>query len=108
MWGNFANCDADDFLSLKFEASDIFKGHICTKKKEKTKKETQKEKTGLEKKKKPPPKGKVSKEADVGREPVTNKNMDSLHEVLLRQNETTKIHPLQIQRNCSEQKYPFA
>jgi len=27
VWENFANCDADDFISLKFKAANIFEGH---------------------------------------------------------------------------------
>jgi len=33
------NCDADDFFSPKFEASDTFKEHTCKKKKRKKNKE---------------------------------------------------------------------
>ena len=54
MWENFANYEADDFFSLKFETSDAFETlpkDTCKRKgKEKPKKENSKKNKGLEKK----------------------------------------------------------
>ena len=40
--GNFTNCDADDFFSPKFKATDTFEGHTCKKNNKESKKKQKK------------------------------------------------------------------